>query len=128
MAGNVTNTVGWQLMPFTFLARVTGFSGSILDPANVTDIEYEVIDTVTDEIVEGDDLLASAVMFDTLQTDGRWTLDSIGYNFRHLMDGAAFPVGGRRYRVEYTIHVDDGTAVVVAYLHLAKQLGTEGGN
>lgn len=125
MAGNVTNTVGWQGTPFMFLARITGFSGALLDPANVNDIAYEVIDTVTDEVVESDDLVTATVLFDTLQTDGRWTLDSIGYNFRHLMDGDAFPVGGRRYRVEYTINVDDGTTVVVAFLHLAKQLGTE---
>lgn len=41
------------------------------------------------------------VIFDTLQTDARWSKDSSGYNFRERIVGSNFPTGGHTYRVEY---------------------------
>ncbi len=32
----------------------------------------------------------AAVFFDTLQTDVRWTIDSTGYNFGHMIDGDTY--------------------------------------
>lgn len=42
----------------------------------------------------------TAVIFDTLQTDGYWGLDGVGYNFRSSFATASFPDGGGSYRIE----------------------------
>jgi hypothetical protein len=127
MAGTIHNTIGWQGVPFTFLARVTGFDGTLITQAVVDEIRWRVIDTTDDAIIDDGTLTKTAVIFDTLQTDGRWTTDSLGYNFRTILDGDNFAIGGRRYRVEIEIDTDDGNTVPVVYLHLAKQLGDQNG-
>jgi hypothetical protein len=40
-------------------------------------------------------------VYDTLQTDARWTKDSTGYNFADAIGQAFFPIGDTEYRVEY---------------------------
>lgn len=42
----------------------------------------------------------TAVIFDTMQTDGYWGLDDVGYNFRSAFAAASFPDGGGSYRIE----------------------------
>ena len=54
----------------------------------------------------------SAVVFDTLQTDGRWSLDSTGYNFRHDIGTTTFTTGGE-YVIQYTVTPSGGNAVIV---------------
>jgi hypothetical protein len=48
-------------------------------------------------------LAKASVLFDTLQTDGYWSGDTTGYNFRHKVAGSNFSEGGKRYRIEYAI-------------------------
>lgn len=46
------------------------------------------------------------IIFDTLQVDDIWTVDSTGYNFRHrigICDNPAFGAAGKRYLVEYSL-------------------------
>ena len=51
-------------------------------------------------------LTVADVIFDTLQIDPIWTVDAVGYNFRHVfgwMDHPAFTVVGRWYEVDYQL-------------------------
>lgn len=92
---------------FTALARVVKGSGAALVQADVSSVARRIFDpastTPTTPIEGPTALTVSAVIFDTLQTDGYWTLDSTGYNFRDTYAGALLAEGGRTYRVEYTI-------------------------
>ena len=56
-------------------------------------------------------LTVSSVVFDTLQTDGRWTADSTGYNFRHDITQATFTDPGR-YVIEYTVTMTGGNSFI----------------
>ena len=56
-------------------------------------------------------LTVSSVVFDTLQTDGRWTADSTGYNFRHDITQATFTDPGR-YLIEYTVTMTGGNSFI----------------
>lgn len=58
------------------------------------------------------------VVFDTLQTDATWTVDTTGYNFRHTIDVSAhqaFAVAGRRYLVEYQLSPASGQTILVRF-------------
>lgn len=99
------------------LDRVAGRDGVRLTEAGVTDIDIRIFP------VEDRDVIYSLLVqspsagtnpnvrvFDTLQTDGRWKPDAIGYNLRILLPWADFvtasfwPEGGRIYRVEITLN------------------------
>lgn len=55
-------------------------------------------------------------IFDTLQTDGYWTLDSTGYNFRYRLLYATYGLlGGASYRVEFRITTTSFGTIPLAY-------------
>ena len=58
------------------------------------------------------------IIFDTLQDDASWTIDDIGYNFRHTIDvctNQAFPIAGRRYLVEYRLWPALGDVIIARF-------------
>lgn len=89
-----------------FRARVYGHAGALLQQATVSTITGKVFDldsATPTTAVYTPTLVVATQVFDTLQTDGTWTLDTTGYNFAHAMPADAFPTGNHRYRVEYKI-------------------------
>jgi len=88
-----------------FMARVIDPSdGARSVQGDITGITYAVFDLNGEEItkpVSSGSLTVSSVIFNSLQTDSRWTVDSTGYNFRDIRTPADFPIGGHTYRVEY---------------------------
>lgn len=96
------------------MARVVNASGQYLNQASVSSIEYSIYELTTNDpsglsVVTGHDavsLTVSDVVFDSLQTDDTWTVDSDGYNFRHEIDvstNEAFPNAGKVYQVRYEL-------------------------
>jgi len=61
-------------------------------------------------------LTPADVIFDTLQTDSKWTVDDTGFNFSHTLDicaNHALPTAGRRYLVEYRLTPEGATHPVL---------------
>ena len=94
----------WEDASVALMARITGADGTAIAQADVSTITYAVYDThsttkntatTSGSVVVADDV------FDTLQTDSRWSVDSTGYNFRHDIAATVFTVGGHVYEVEY---------------------------
>ena len=94
----------------TFMAKIIGADAAEIAQADISSIAYSVYgrdpdceDTQT--VVSGHDgvtLTVASVVFDTLQTDSRWTVDTTGYNFRFEIDTSedeAFTVRGTKYLV-----------------------------
>lgn len=95
---------GHQLM-----ARVYGADNTVIVQADVTSIAYSIRslhDLAT--VVDSGSLTVSSVIFDTLQTDARWTEDSTGYNFRTTISAAQVPEPGV-YRVEIELTMADAS-------------------
>ncbi len=87
----------------TFLARVE-FDGANITQAGLTSITCNVYDlkgNTPSTPVLTPTLTVSATIFDTLQTDARWTRDATGYNFRHDMPATAFTTARHDYDVIY---------------------------
>ena len=83
------------------MARVTGNDAANITQSDITSIAYTVHDLKTGEqTVTGGTLAKTTVVFDSLQTDARWTADSTGYNFRYDIPASELPNGDREYKFE----------------------------
>ena len=88
------------------LFRIDGSDGANIQQADVSTIAREIFDTTTKTPTVSIDSSAPVVadtIYDTLQTDSRWTRDSTGFNFADTIAGSVCSDGGRVYRVEYTM-------------------------
>ena len=106
----------------TFLARVK-YQSALIVQANVTSIACKVqrwsssdgTKTVTYERPDApDEIDPEDVIFDTLQTDDRWTADSTGFNFAVTVPASAFP-GPDQYFVLFTITTTAGAVIQIPY-------------
>ena len=109
------------------LARVVDASGSAVQQADLSAIEYTVyeldpcrVDSQT--AVTGHDGVAVTVadiIYDTLQTGAEWTVDATGYNFRHevpVSTNDAFPTAGRSYQIRYELTPTSGEKIIVRFV------------
>ncbi len=110
----------------TLLARVVGSDGVAITRSDVASARYSVYllddhDADARQVLAGHDgvsLAVADVVFDSLQTDALWTVDSTGYNFRHVVDvsaNQAFSAAGRRFLVEFTLTPSAGQVILVRF-------------
>ena len=110
----------------TLLARIVGAGGTNITQADIGSVAYTVFllddqDPDARTAITGHDHVAlnvAAVVLNALGTDPLWTVDAVGYNFRHVLDvsaHAAFAVAGRRYLVEYRLTPVVGQVIVVRF-------------
>ena len=94
---------------FSIMARVHA-DGANVTQSDVGSISYAIY--YADDLEEhtaSSSLTVSAVIFDTLQTDDRWTTDNTGYNFRHDVGHTVLTDPTRRYRFEYKFTLSGGS-------------------
>lgn len=90
------------------MARITGNDAANITQADVTSITRYVSDVEDrDASPTGTALTVANVVFDTLQTDARWTVDSTGYNFRDTVPATSLS-GPKTYAIEYLFDMDSG--------------------
>ncbi len=110
----------------TLLARVVGNGGAAIVPGDIAQINYSIYlldddDAGRCDAVAGHDAVSldvAATVANQLQLDALWTVDTIGYNFRHTPDtsaAAAFPTAGRQYLVEYRLVPVNGQVILVRF-------------
>ena len=110
----------------TCLARILGEDAEVITQATIDSITYTVSlidpddeDADTDVENHADSVLTvSDTISDILQLDDRWTLDEIGYNFRHVLDVSehlAFGVRAREYRIRYKLQPVSGQVIIVDF-------------
>ncbi len=110
----------------TLLARVVGQGGADVVQADLSAVRYTVF-LLDDQDPDGRTAVANhsnvalsvaQLIFDSLQLDPLWTIDEIGYNFRHVLDVSphqAFSVAGRNYLVEYQLTPMAGQVILVRF-------------
>jgi hypothetical protein len=110
----------------TLLARIVGSRGANLVRADLRAAQYTVYllddqdaDQRTPVAGHTDVSLAIAdILFDSLQLDSLWNVDTLGYNFCHVLDvsvNQAFAIADRRYLVEYRLTPQSGQVIVVRF-------------
>lgn len=108
----------WQGAPTPLLARIRSVNGSYLTQASLSSITYAVFNltgNTPSTVLSSGTLTISSVVFDSLQTDARWTTDSVGYNFRVTIPGSAFALAATLYRVEVTFTDTDSQKFRVVF-------------
>jgi len=109
-----------------FMARVENATGTVITQSSTSSIRYSVYELDADDpdsfvVVVGHDnvtLDVAEVIFDALQNDEAWTIDTTGYNFRHELDvsqNEAFSQAGRLYQVRYELTPGDGQKIVFRF-------------
>jgi hypothetical protein len=81
----------------TLLARIVGANGAYIAQGDLSAVAYTVFllddqnpDSRAPVTGHADAPLAVAeVVFNVLQIDPTWTIDAVGYNFRHVLDVSA---------------------------------------
>lgn len=109
-----------------FLARLLHADDTLVDAAEIDSISYTIYELdpcrenestpVTGH--QGVPLSAGSVIFESLQTGAPWSVDSIGYNFRHdlsVTSNVAFPNAGRLYQIRYEMHPTVGQVIVFRF-------------
>jgi hypothetical protein len=108
------------------MARIVDAAGANVGQAGITSIEYSIYELDPcrpDElaVVAGHDsvsLTVANVIYNSLQTGGLWTVDEVGYNFRHEIDvgtSEAFPKAGTQYQVRYELTPATGQKSIVRF-------------
>lgn len=123
MAAEVAKAYVWEDSGAALMARVVGNDAAAITKATITSITrttYDLDSATPTVAVETTALTVATVVFDALQTDARWTVDSTGYNFRDDVDDDVFTTGGRRYRTEYVFEPSSGAKFHVVYEVLAR--------
>ena len=70
------------------MARIVDSGGRTIRRADVAEIEYSIYERER-RVVAGRDgvtLHVRDVLFDSLQNCGSWSVDAVGYNFRHIFN------------------------------------------
>lgn len=83
----------------SLLARIYGADGEVVTKASFSGVSNAITTYVrqmdkTGSVSTTNPSYNDAV-FDSLQTDGRWSKDTLGYNFRWDYDETVFPSHGR---------------------------------
>lgn len=92
---------GWEDQDITCMSRVL-LDGSYITQATVSAITRKVYNYDSGALVNSSAVTVNSTVFDALQTDGRWTKDPTGYNFRDTVPGSLLVDGDTNYQIEYT--------------------------
>jgi hypothetical protein len=84
----------------SIMGRITGLDGENIVQADISTITCAVFDRSGTAAGTPAIVVADSV-FDTLQTDSRWTINDVGYNFRHDVAASILATGGEEYTFEY---------------------------
>lgn len=124
-ASDKISGIVWEDGDVSCLARVQ-LNGSNVTQSVLSSITCKVFDlnssTRTTAVSTPTVTIASSV-FDTLQTDGRWTVDATGYNFRHTI-AASVISSAHRYKIEYLFTGTGGEKFFVVFEASAQEVYT----
>ena len=104
----------WEDGGATLMSRIVGNDAANIVQADITSISRVVFVGSTISTAETTPVVAT-VVFDTLQTDARWAVDSTGYNFRQDVAASVFADGDTIYRVEYKFTPASGEVFWVVF-------------
>lgn len=122
---DITRETVWEDCGATNLGRLVSIDGEYITQAVVASIQREIFDLDSDTpdvAVDSKALVVADSVFDTLQTDGQWREDVVGYNFRDVVAASILSTGGHNYQVEYLFTPASGEVYMLMFVLPAKPI------
>ena len=104
---------GYQNTSLTLISRVVDLGQAVLTQATTKAITCTVFDGEGTQ-TNSPTVIVNKAIFDSLQTDSKWTKDSTGYNFKFEVPGGSFPSVGT-YRIVFKFELVSGENFPVIY-------------
>lgn len=90
------------------LARVVYTDGTYLTQADVSAATSQIVDPDASSQESPVTLTVSQVIYDTLQMDGQWSEDAVGYNLRVVIAGTRIPSTNKLYTANVSLTTATG--------------------
>ncbi len=98
------------------MARIVGDDSVAITQSDLSSISLSIFKNDVSPAETTATPVISDSVFDTLQTDARWSKDSTGYNFKYLIPSTGFSDGDSTYRAEFKFVPSTGSPFFVVYL------------
>ena len=102
MSATPTRATIYEDTAITCMARILGDDAAAITQSDISSISLSVFKNASTTASSGPTALTvSDVIFDSYQTDARWTKDSTGYNFRYQIPASVPDTGDATYQCEF---------------------------
>ena len=115
MSNTPTRGTIYEDSGLTCMARIQGADTSYITQATTSAITVAVFKNANAVATYTASLTVADVVYDSLQTDARWSKDSTGYNWRFPVVASVFDAGDATYRLEFKFTPTTGSQYWVIY-------------
>jgi len=115
MSNTPTRGTIYEDSGLTCMARIQGADASNITQATTSAITLAVFKNANTTATYTASLTVADVVYDSLQTDSRWSKDSTGYNFRYAVVASVFDTGDATYTIEFKFTPTTGSQYWVIY-------------
>ena len=99
----------------TCMSRILGDDAAAITQATTSTIVLNAFKNTSTTPTYTASLTVADVVFDSYQTDARWSKDSTGYNFRYAVIASIFDAGDATYRLEFKFTPTSGSVYFVIF-------------
>lgn len=99
----------------TCMSRILGDDAAAITQATTSAIVLNAFKNTSTTPTYTASLTVADVVFDSYQTDARWSKDSTGYNFRYAVIASIFDAGDATYRLEFKFTPTSGSVYFVIF-------------
>jgi hypothetical protein len=99
----------------TCMSRILGDDAAAITQATTSAIVLNAFKNTSTTPTYTASLTVVDVVFDSYQTDARWSKDATGYNFRYSAIASIFDAGDATYRLEFKFTPTSGSVYFVIF-------------
>ena len=115
MSNTPTNATIYEDTGVTCMSRILGDDAAAITQSTTSAITVAVFKNTSTTATYTASLTVADVVFDSYQTDARWSLDSTGYNWRYAVVASVFDAGDATYRLEFKFTPTSGSQYFVIF-------------
>ena len=115
MSNTPTRATIYEDTGVTCMSRILGDDGAAITQSGTSAITVAVFKNTNTAATYTASLTVADVVFDSYQTDARWSKDSTGYNFRYAVVSGVFDDGDATYRIEFKFTPTSGSQYFVVF-------------